>query len=87
MEIPRVDPLENPVELTGVSPPENEVDDNILPPLFPSDYVRDDESDEEDEDTDTSIQQHQRVIQPEAMSSKVRNVHNIRPRKKTKYAN
>ena len=48
---------ENPVELTGVAPPENEVDDNFVPPLLPSEYDRNNESDGEDEDTETPTQQ------------------------------
>ena len=36
-EIARVPP-ENPVELPGVSPPGNEVDDDFVPPLLPSEY-------------------------------------------------
>ena len=48
---------ENPVELTGVAPPENEVDDDVVPPLLPIDYVINDESDDEDKDTDTPTQQ------------------------------
>ena len=49
-------PPGNPVELPGVSPPENEVDE-VVPPLLPSDYDRDNDYDYDDEDTDTSIEQ------------------------------
>ena len=78
-------PQENTVELPGVTPPENEVDDDFLPPLLPSDYDNDDGSDDKDEDTNTSTQQLRRVICPEFMPPTVRNVYNLRPRKKNDY--
>ena len=49
-------PPRNSVELPGVPPPENEVDE-VVPPLLPSDYDSDDDYDDEDEDTDKSIKQ------------------------------
>ena len=79
-------PPENPVELPGVAPPEIEVDDDVVPPLFPSNYGINYESDYKDKDTETSTQQRQRVIHLEAIPPTVRNVYNLRPRKKTDYA-
>ena len=38
-------------------PPDNEVDENVAPPLLPSEYDRNNESDGEDEDTETPTQQ------------------------------
>ena len=46
VELPGVDPPENPVELLGLAPPENEVYDDVSPPLFPSDYDRNNEYDD-----------------------------------------
>ena len=42
-----------------MAPPENKVDDDVVPPLLPSEYDIDNESDDEDEDDniDTSKQQ------------------------------
>ena len=76
---------ENSVELPGVAPSENEVDGNVVPPLLTSYYNRNDESDEENEDIDNSTEQFQRFIYPVSMPPMVRNVYNIRPRKKTDY--
>ena len=74
------------MKLPGVATPENEVDDNFLPPLLPSDYDIDNESDVEVEDIDTSTQQRQRIIHPEAMPSTASNVYNLRPQKQPDYA-
>ena len=80
-----MDPPENPVELPGVAPPDNKVDDDVVPLLLTSDYNSYDESDDEYEDTNTSAQQHQRVIHPEAMPPTGRNLYNLCPRKKNDY--
>ena len=53
---------ENPVELPGAAPPENKVDDDVVPPLLPSDYASRDKSDDEDEGPYTSTQQRRKVI-------------------------
>ena len=45
-ELPGLNPPINPVELTGVAPPENYADDDVVPTLLPSNYGRDDESDD-----------------------------------------
>ena len=45
------------------------------------------DSDDKDEDTYMSKQQHWRVIHPEANQPMVRNVYNIHPRKQTDYVN
>ena len=50
-------PTENPLELPGIDPPENELDDDVVPPLLPSDYGSDNYSDGKDEDTYTSSKQ------------------------------
>ena len=76
-------PPENPVKFPGVTPPGNEVDDNVVLTLFPSDYDRNDESGDEDEDTSTPTQQHQSIINPEAMPPMVINVYNLCLRKQT----
>ena len=68
-----------------MDPPENEVDENYVPPLLPSDYESNDENYYGDEDTDTSIQQRQKLIHPEAMPSTVRDIYNIRPQNQTDY--
>ena len=47
---------ENTVELPGVAPPENEVDDDVVPPLFTSDYDSDNDSDDNYGYKDTSKQ-------------------------------
>ena len=73
------------MEYPGVSPPENEVYDNVVPPLFPSDYDSDDDYDGMYEDTDASTQHRQRVIHPESMPPTVRNVYNLLPQKQTEY--
>ena len=52
-----VNPPEHPVELPGVAPPENEIDDNVVPPLFPNDHYRDNETDDDVKVVDTSTQQ------------------------------
>ena len=85
MDIPGVSPLDNPVELQGVPPPENELYDDVIPTLFPSDYDSNNDSDKKDYDTCTSTQQRQRFIHSEDMPPMVRNVYNIRPRKQTDY--
>ena len=41
-------PIENPVELPGVVPPENEVDYAVVPPLLKSYYESGGESDDKD---------------------------------------
>ena len=46
VELPGVAPPENPVELPGVSPPGNELDDDFVLLLLPSDYYRNNYSDE-----------------------------------------
>ena len=74
VELPRVAPPENPEELPAVDPPGNEVDNNVVPTLFPSDYEINDDSNEEDEDTYTPTQQLQKVIHPEAMPLTVSNI-------------
>ena len=81
MELSQVAPPEKPVELPGVEPPENEVDDDAVPPLPQSDHGIKNESDAKDEDIDTSSQVRQRVVYPGAIPPTVRNVYNIRPRK------
>ena len=68
---------DNPVEFPGVAPPENEVDENVVPPLFPSDYDSNNKSDDSYEDADTSTQQ------TDYMPPMVKNVYNIRPQKQT----
>ena len=50
-------PTENPLELPGIDPPENELDDDVVPPLLPSDYGSDNDSDGKDDDTYTSSKQ------------------------------
>ena len=85
MELPGVIPPENPVELPGVAPPENEVYSNGVPLLLPTEYDRNIDSDDNDEDTDTYTKQHRRVIHPEAMSKTVRNAYNLRLWKQTDY--
>ena len=77
VELPGVDSPEEPVELPGVAPPGNEVEDDVVTPIFPSDYRSDDESDDEGECTYTSTQQRQRVIDPEAMPPIVKNVYRM----------
>ena len=67
-------PPENPVELTGVAQLENEVDDNVVPPLLTSEYKNNYESDNQDQDTDTSTKQHQSIIHQEDMPPMVMNV-------------
>ena len=74
-------PPEKPVELPGVDPPENEVDDDAVPLLLKSDHGSDNESDDRDEVTYTSSKLLQRVVHPEDMPKMVRNVYNIRPQK------
>ena len=69
-----MDPPENPVELPGVAQSENEVDDNVVLPLLPSDYASYDEYDENYENIKTSIQQRQRVIHPKDIPPTMRNV-------------
>ena len=61
---PRSGPTRKSVELLVVAPPENEVDEYVVPPLMPSYYDSDDEYDDGDEDKYMSTQQHQRVIHP-----------------------
>ena len=51
-------PLENIVELTGVTPPENKVDDDVVPPLLPIEYEINDECNDKDEDTYPPTQHH-----------------------------
>ena len=48
VELPGVAPPENPVELPGVTPTENEVDDDVVPPLLPSENGSNTESNDED---------------------------------------
>ena len=45
---PWLDLLGNPVEPPGVAPPENEVDGDVSPPLLPSDYDSNNDSDDGD---------------------------------------
>ena len=56
MELPGVVPPGNPVELPGVPPLENEVNE-VVTPLLPSNYDSNNDYDDKDEDTDTSIKQ------------------------------
>ena len=74
VELPGVAPPENQVKLPGVNPLENEVYDDVVTPLFPSEYKREDKSNEGDEDKDISTQHRQILIHPEAMPPTVRNV-------------
>ena len=69
------------MELPGVDPPENEVDNDAVPPLLKIDHGSNNESDDRDEDTDTHSQRIQRVFHPEAMPPTVRNVYNLCPQK------
>ena len=64
-------------------PPENEVDNDAMPPLLPNEYGRGDES--EDKEADTPMKQRRWVIQPEEIPLAVRNVYNIFPRDQTDY--
>ena len=65
--------------------PENEVDDDVVTPLLPSEYGSDDDYDYKDEDTDDSTQNRQRAINPEDMTPTVRNIYNTCPRNQTDY--
>ena len=47
---------ENSVEIPGVDPPENGVDNDVVTPLLPSEYDIDNKYDEKGEGTDTSTQ-------------------------------
>ena len=85
VELSGVEPPENPVKLPGVDSPEKKVHDNVLTPLFPSEYDSNDESDDKDEDTYMSTQKLQRFIHPEAMPPTASNIYNLRPRKHTDY--
>ena len=85
VEIPGVAPPENPVELPGVASLENEVDADGVPPLFSSDYDRNDESDDKNKDTYTSMPQLRRVFHPGSMPPTVRNVYNLCLRNQTDY--
>ena len=69
-----------------MSPPENEVDGDVVTILLPSEYNSNDESDDEEEDTYMSTQQRQRVIHPEAMLPTARNAHNLCPQKQPEFA-
>ena len=46
MELLGVAQPENPVEILGADPPENDVDDDVVNPLLPSNYDSDGESDD-----------------------------------------
>ena len=76
---------ESPVKLPVVASPENELDENVVPPILPSDYDRYDESDDKNENADTYIQQKQRVIHPKYMPPIVMNVCNLHLRNQTDY--
>ena len=54
MELSEESPPENPVELPGVDPQENEVDDDDVSPLLQSDHVSDNESDDKDDNSNTN---------------------------------
>ena len=75
------------MELPGEAPPENEVDDDVVPSLLPSDYDGYNESDEKGVDIYTSTKQRQRVILSEFMPPMVRDVYNIRAWKQHDYVN
>ena len=76
---------ENPVEIPVVAPPENELDENVVPTILPSDCDSYDESDEKNENADTSIQQKQRVVHPKYTPPIVRNVWNLHLWNQTDY--
>ena len=67
-----------------MDPPENEVDKDVITLLFTSEYARDYVSN--NEELDTSTQQHLWVIHPDAMPPTASNVYNIYPRDTNDYA-
>ena len=73
------------MELPGVYQPENEVDDDVLLTLFPSEYDSNNEYDEKDKNIDMSTQQGQSVTHPEIAPPTVQNVFNIRLQKQIEY--